>query len=58
MIARYTRPRMGGLWTDASRYSIWLEVELCVGEGWAALGRIPRAAAARMRKRGVKPNAG
>ena len=51
MIARYTRPRMGGLWTDASRYSIWLEVELCVNEGWAALGRIPRAAAARMRKR-------
>lgn len=50
MIPRYTRPRMGGLWTDASKYSIWLEVELCAIEGWAAIGRIPRAVAARIRK--------
>jgi adenylosuccinate lyase len=41
---------MGGLWTDASKYSIWLEVELCAIEGWASIGRIPRAAAARIRK--------
>ncbi len=50
MIPRYTRPRMGGLWTDASKYSIWLEVELCAIEGWASIGRIPKAAAARIRK--------
>ena len=50
MIARYTRPRMGGLWTEASKYSIWLEVELCACEGWAHLGRIPKTAAARIRK--------
>jgi adenylosuccinate lyase len=50
MIPRYTRPRMGGLWTDASRYSIWLEVEICACEGWAQIGRIPKAAAARIRK--------
>jgi len=41
---------MGGLWTDASKYSIWLEVELCAVEGWAHIGRIPLAAAARIRK--------
>jgi len=50
MIPRYTRPPMGGLWTDASKYSIWLEVELCACEGWAQIGRIPKAAAARIRK--------
>ena len=50
MIKRYTRPRMGGLWTDASRYSIWLEVEICACEGWAQIGRIPKVAAARIRK--------
>ena len=41
---------MGGLWTDATKYSIWLEVELCAGEGWAQIGRIPKIAAKRMRK--------
>ena len=50
MIERYTRPRMGGLWRDASKYSIWLEVEICACEGWAQIGRIPQAAAARIRK--------
>lgn len=50
MISRYTRPRMGGLWTDASRFSIWLDVELCAIEGWAHIGRIPKAAATRIRK--------
>ncbi len=50
MIPRYTRPRMGGLWTDASKFSIWLEVELSAAEAWARIGRIPQAAAARMRK--------
>jgi len=41
---------MGGLWTDASRFSIWLEVEICACEGWAHIGRIPKVAAARIRK--------
>jgi len=41
---------MGGLWRDASKYSIWLEVEICACEGWARIGRIPQAAAARIRK--------
>ncbi len=41
---------MGGLWTDASKFSIWLEVELSAAEAWARIGRIPKVAAARMRK--------
>ena len=28
MIARYTRPQMGRIWSDASKYSKWLEVEV------------------------------
>ena len=28
MIARYTRPELGRLWSDEHRYEIWLRVEL------------------------------
>ena len=41
MIERYTRPEMGALWTDESRWSCWLETELAVCEVLAARGRIP-----------------
>lgn len=44
MISRYTRPRMGRLWTLESKYEKWLEVELAVCEAWAEKGRIPQAA--------------
>lgn len=41
MIDRYTRPRMGGLWSLEARFASWLEVELAVCEAWHELGRIP-----------------
>ncbi len=41
MIARYTHPEMGAIWSDASRYETWLEVELAATDALAA-GR-PRA---------------
>lgn len=41
MIARYTRPAMGRLWTDEARFATWLEVELAVCEALAARGLIP-----------------
>lgn len=41
MIKRYTRPEMGGIWTDENRYQKWLDVELAVCEAWAKLGKIP-----------------
>ena len=28
MIARYTRPQMGAIWTDQGRLERWLELEL------------------------------
>ncbi len=44
MIERYTRPEMGSLWTEESKYGTWLEVELAVCEAWNRLGKIPRPA--------------
>jgi adenylosuccinate lyase len=44
MIERYTRPEMGGVWTDENRYRKWLDVEIAVCEAWARLGKVPPAA--------------
>lgn len=41
MIERYTRPKMGSIWTEENKYQKWLEVELAVCEAWAELGQIP-----------------
>ncbi len=43
MIERYTRPAMGGIWTEENKYRKWLAVELAVCEAWARLGKIPRS---------------
>ena len=40
MINRYTRAKMGSLWSDQNRYSTWLEVEIAVCEAWCRLGKI------------------
>lgn len=42
MIPRYSREEMASLWSDKSRYSLWLEVELAVCEAWAEEGQIPK----------------
>lgn len=42
MIARYTRPEMGQIWTDRNRYQVWLEVELAVCEELVVEGVIPK----------------
>lgn len=51
MIDRYTRPAMGRIWTDDSKYAAWLRVELAVCEAYARRGRIPSDAMARIRER-------
>ena len=43
MIARYTRPEMGALWTDEARYRAWLAVEIAVTEALARRGLVPQA---------------
>ena len=48
MIDRYTRPAMGRIWSEESKYAAWLRVELAVCEAWARRGRIPADAMARI----------
>lgn len=50
MIARYTRPQMGQIWSDANKYKQWLEVELAATESLAELGVVPPEAALALRR--------
>ncbi len=52
MIPRYSRPEMAALWSDRSKYSIWLEIETLATEAMAEIGVVPRAAAEAVRARG------
>jgi adenylosuccinate lyase len=51
VIDRYTRPEMGRIWSEESKYQAWLRVELAVCEGYARRGRIPADAMARIRQK-------
>jgi adenylosuccinate lyase len=46
LIPRYTREEMGRVWSDANKYSKWLEVELAATETLAEAGQVPGEAAA------------
>ncbi|OGL03089.1 MAG: adenylosuccinate lyase [Candidatus Rokubacteria bacterium RIFCSPHIGHO2_02_FULL_69_13] len=48
MIDRYTRPEMGAVWSQATKYAAWLRVEMAVCEAYARRGRIPPDALARI----------
>ena len=45
MIERYTRPAMGGIWTEENKYRCWLQVEAAASTVLAEDGVIPVAAA-------------
>ena len=51
MIPRYTREDMGRVWSDANKYSKWLEVELAATETLAEAGQVPAEAAEIIRAR-------
>jgi adenylosuccinate lyase len=51
MIARYTLPEMGALWTDDSKYSAWLEVELAAAKAMAKKKIIPPSAYTALKKK-------
>ena len=51
MIARYTRPAMGKIWSEENKFAMWLEVEVAACEAQAQLGRIPKKAAQTIRKK-------
>jgi adenylosuccinate lyase len=50
MIPRYTRPEMGHIWSEENGFQKWLDVEILAAEGLAQLGKVPKAAIARIRK--------
>jgi adenylosuccinate lyase len=49
LIPRYTREEMGQVWSDANKYSKWLEVELAATETLAEAGQVPAEAAVAIR---------
>jgi adenylosuccinate lyase len=51
MIQRYTRPEMGRIWSEENSFQKWLDVEILAAEGLARLGKVPKAAIARIRKK-------
>src|SRR6266852_3297873 len=53
MIARYTHPEMGRLWSDHHRFETWLRVEIAAAEAMAAAGIVPPEAARDIRERGA-----
>jgi len=49
MIARYTRPDIGRVFSDENRFTQWLAVELAASEALAELGQVPAPAASALR---------
>ena len=52
MIARYTRPAMGRIWSDDNKYRCWLTVEATASQVLARFGLVPQSAADAIRDRG------
>ncbi|MBI3065474.1 MAG: adenylosuccinate lyase [Deltaproteobacteria bacterium] len=51
MIPRYTRPEMGRIWSEENGFQKWLDVEILAAEGMARLGKVPKAAIARIKSK-------
>jgi len=49
VIARYTNPAMGALWSDQRRFDTWLAVELAAADAMAEAGIVPADAARELR---------
>jgi adenylosuccinate lyase len=52
LIARYTRPEMGRIWSDENKYRCWLQVEVAASQALARAGMVPQEAADAIRDRG------
>ncbi len=46
---------MASVWSEEAKLARWLEIEVLAVEGWAAVGRIPRADAEEIRARATAP---
>ena len=52
MIPRYSRPQMAALWSEETKFGVWLEIEIHACDALAKLGTIPKSAATAIRRRG------
>ncbi len=41
MIKRYTREKMGKVWSEVNKFQKWLDVEIAICRAWNKLGKIP-----------------
>ena len=53
MIPRYSRPQMAAIWSDQTKYEIWLEIETLAAEAMERLGQIPAGTAKVLREKGA-----
>jgi adenylosuccinate lyase len=51
VIPRYTREKIGALWSEEHKFQTWLQVEILACEAWAELGEIPREAVQQIKER-------
>jgi adenylosuccinate lyase len=51
LIARYTRPEMGRIWSEENKFRQWLAVEVAATETLAEAGLVPREAAKAIREK-------
>ena len=53
MVPRYSRKEMVDIWSDDSKYSIWLDIEVYALEGMELVGIVPKGTAAAVKKKAV-----
>jgi len=53
LIARYTRPALGNIWSDENKFRTWLQVEVAASETLAEAGIVPKSAARAIRTKGA-----
>jgi adenylosuccinate lyase len=57
VIPRYSPREFAELWSDGTRYQIWLEVELAAAEAMEQASLVPTGTAAKIRQKNLTPNA-
>jgi adenylosuccinate lyase len=57
VIARYSRPEMADIWSDAGRLRRWLDVELAALEAFAEVGTLPAEDVRAIREHATPPSA-
>ena len=50
---RYSRKEMVDIWSDDSKYSIWLDIEVYALEGMELVGIVPKGTASAVKKKAV-----